>query len=1157
MSRTMCGATLRMVCALGLILMISAVQPARGQLPTATLLGTVTDEQGAVVAGASVVARNTDNGLSRKLMTDADGTYRFNALPIGNYQLQVTHEGFDAETRTGLTLTIAQEAVVNIRLRVGATTEKLVVTAEAPLVETTNATLGGVVTPEKIEGLPLNGRNYLDLMTFQPGVTNVTAVQGSLTDTGGAEYVSNGATPRSNSILLDGAILQNGFGLNSASVSGSSLGLDGIKELKVITNLFSAEYGLTMGSQTVMASKGGTNQLHGDLFYDGRNSALDAKNFFDTGAKPEFQRNQFGAALGGPIKKDKTFFFGVFEGVRQNLGITDITQNDLPEAGCRGPAGAVITNVQCPQLGPVSSVTISPFTAGLLAMVPLPNLQVGQGVDPITGLTSGDIFTYPHTQTTNENYGQLRIDQNFSDADSFFARYTVNDTVLNTPGAFPGILTTGYGRSQYVTIAENHIFTPSIINTARLSFSRATLRNASAGSTGGGGLPNYTNASLPVPMVSEGQKFVGTFGAPGWSDGPGFPFQAQDQGVFTLSDDVFWNKGKHALKFGILLNRYTQPTDLEIFKNGTFSSGTTSDFLSGNMNSFAITPPGADTNRDFLYRTYGFYAQDDFRISSRLTLNLGLRYEFLGPIGELQGVKRTYAFRNFPADTALNQPPAGTIQGRILQNNTLHNFGPRIGVAWDLFGDGKTSLRAGAGIYYDIGNIGAALGNDIFATPPTSYQNTQFGINTIPVCFPLDTCFPVPTSGPFPFAGATLSTLDYYSKQPTMYQYNVSIQRQLPGQMGITLSYVGSRGIHLWSLQEGNPAVPDQMLDAQNPLCGTSTAPANCTAAGVAPRSQTPGGLTWTNANCLIFPPTPPAFIDPTDPTSNPNACRVNPYYGDYTLNTTHGDSWYNSFQVEVQKRLSHGLQLQSSYTFGRLLDTGQGQIPGADATSLSSTNPFNPGFDKGPSEYDATHQWTTNLIYYLPGTGKSDGFVPKLVNGWWTSNIIIARSGFPSSPNAPGGTISNSFNTYGGNDRVDIVTQANLSAALAFDPQAVVYNPKTVVVGSVDEWFNPHMFTPQPFGQLGNVTRGFLRGPGSVTWNLSLAKDTKVRFLGEAGKLQFRADFFNILNHPVFNLPNSQIVGFAPFPNPTAGTIRSTPENNQREIQLSLRVEF
>jgi hypothetical protein len=376
------------------------------------------------------------------------------------------------------------------------------------------------------------------------------------------------------------------------------LGLDGIKGLKVITNLFSAEYGLSMGSQTMMASRGGSNHFHGDVFYDGRNSALNAKNFFDTGAKPEFQRHQFGGAFGGPIKKDKTFFFGVYEGIQQNLGITDISQSNIPEAGCRGPTGTVITNIQCPQLGPVNSVTISPFTAGLLALVPLPNLLVGQGIDPTTGQTNGDIFTYAHTQATHEHYGQMRVDQNFSDADSFFVRYTIDDTLQNTPGAYPGVLTTGSGRGQYLTLTENHIFSPSVINTVRLSYSRTTLRNTASGTTGASGTPNYTNASLPFPMVSEGQKFIGTFGVPGWTDGLSFPFQAQDQNIYTISDDVFWNKGKHALKFDLLLNHYTQPTDLDIFKNGTFSSGSLSDFLSGMMNSFAIVPPAADTNRD-------------------------------------------------------------------------------------------------------------------------------------------------------------------------------------------------------------------------------------------------------------------------------------------------------------------------------------------------------------------------------------------------------------------------------------------------------------------------------------------------------------------------------------------------------------------------------
>ena len=1134
--------------------------PAMAQLPTATLLGTVTDPQGAVVGGANVTARNTDTGLTRTVMTSGDGSYRFNALPIGTYQLQVRHEGFETETHSGLTLAIAQEAVVNVRIRVGAATQNVTVSAEAPLVDTTNATLGGVVSEEKIQELPLNGRNYLDLMSFQPGITQVASVNG--TNGGlyaGAQWVSNGATPRSNNILLDGAVLQNAVGQNSASVSGSSLGLDGIQEIKVITSLFTAEYGLTMGSQTVMASKGGTNKFHGDVFYEGRNSALDARNFFDSG-KAEFSRHQFGGAFGGPIQKDKTFFFGVFEGVREDLGLVDLSQSNVPEAGCRGPANAVITNVQCPQLGPVPSVTISPYISQLFRMIPLPNVQVGQGIDPTTGVTSGDLFVYPHTQTTSESYGQIRVDHNFSAADSFFARYTIDDTFQNVPGSQPGLGNINKGRGQFLTLAENHVFSPAVINTLRLSYSRPTFGQFGA-VTGTG--PNYTNASLQYPMVSSGQPFVGGIGAAGWGVGlGGSPYTFQDQNIYTLSDDVFWTKGKHAFKFGVLISHYTQPMDFPLFKGGSFSSGTTSDFLSGVINSFAIVPPAAQTNRDFLYNTYGFYAQDDFRVSSRLTLNLGLRYEFMGPLGELQGTRKTFSFRDFPADNPQDSPPAGTTQGRLLQNNTLHNFGPRLGFAWDVFGDGKTSVRGGGGIYYDVANIGEALLTAAQSTPPISYQNQQFGISNIPLCLPLDTCYPIATSGQFRYAGETLSGVNYYAKQPTLYQWNFSIERQLPAGLGLTVSYVGSRGAHLWDVMEANPAVPDQMLDAQNPLCGTAMAPANCTQAGVAPPSHTPGGLTWSNPNCAIPAPTPPAFINPTNPAINPNDCRLNPYYGDYAIDQTRGSSWYNALEIEVQKRLSHGIEFQSSYTFSKLLDTTEGMNTGGsfsadDATVQDSTNPFNPKFDKGPSQYDARHQWTTNLIYYLPNTATSSGFLPKLANGWWTSSIVTVRTGFAFAPTAPGGTISNSFNTYGGSDRVDIVTPQNLSTALAFNPNAVVYNPKTVIVGNVNEWFNPNMFTPQPFGQLGNVPRGFLRGPGSVGWDLSLAKDTKLGLLGEAGRLRFRAEAFNVLNHPSFQMPNYQLVGFAPVILPTAGIIRSTPLNNQREIQLSLRLEF
>jgi hypothetical protein len=1157
-----------------------ALTPAVGaQLPTGTILGVVSDPSGAVVPGANVTIRNVDTGSTRKVKTENDGSYRVSALPAGNYEVQVAHEGFSAETRSGVTLTVAQNAVVNISLRVGATSQTVSVTEAAPSVDTTTATLGGLVNNQKVQDLPLNGRNYLDLALLQTGVNNVfSGTQssgigaGGILGQGGDQFTSNGATVRSNNYMLDGAIMQNGFGLTPTSSAGTSLGLDGIQEFKVITNLFGAEYGLTMGSQTVIASKSGTNNYHGDAFEFVRNSAFDAKNFFDTGAIPHFSRNQFGVALGGPIKKDKTFFFATFERLQENLGLTSIVPG-LPEGPCHVAAGATvnISNVPGPGIcydavapGPTTA-TMNPVGAQLLALAPLPNLNVGQ-VGPF-----GDSFTYPHSQTTHENHGQIRVDETVSPADSFFLRYTIDDTLQHTPSQFPGPFTDEASRAQYLTASETHTFSSAIINTARFSYSRFPLLQTT-------GAPSLYKQPIEVTGAPFTAGFsLSSFGA---TDGVNAP-QNLNQFVYTLSDDFFWNKGKHSFKFGTLINHFDQPQGFQFAKYGGLAFGSISDLINGVVFGFTVSPPASDQNREYIYNTYGFYAEDDWRVARRLTLDLGLRYEPRSSITNSGGPQ--YSFRNFGVNNALNAPPAGTTPGPITQNNSLHNFSPRIGFAWDVFGDGRTAVRGGGGIYYDLANIGAAASNGIFGTPPTSFQSLQFGV-FVPVCLPLDTCFPVSSGGPYPFAGATLSTVDYYAKQPSMTQYNLTIEHQFPRNTVLSVSYVGSRGIHLWNIMEGNPAVPDQMRDPQNPLCSTSTPPANCSAA--LPRTNTPGGLSWTS--CV--PPPPPSGLGlPTvnpllDPT-NPNACRVNPYYSDYTLNTTRADSWYNSLQLSFQK-VSGNWQFQTSYTYSKLLDDGQGQVPGgSEATANDSTDPFDPRFDRGPSEYDVTHQLEFNTTYHLPNLVRTNGFASKVLNGWWTSSIFTARSGFAFSPYLSGYLQSNSQNTYGGLERPDFVTAANIGmitdpncpntawglAGGGCNPTAVIYNKNGVVTGNVAAWFNPNMFIQQPAGYLGEVPRGILRGPGFVNWDFSLAKDTKVRFLGESGAINFRTDVFDILNHPNFAAPNfgtfipgpsapavlpNGLLNFQGVVNQTAGTITATA-NTSRQIQVSIRLQF
>jgi outer membrane receptor protein involved in Fe transport len=1083
---------------------------------SSTILGVVKDTSGAIVPGASVTVQNEDTAQIRTTTTGSDGAYRVPALQAGHYSVRVEKDGFNAHLDRGLVLDVAQELAVNPVLQVGASQQQVTVTGETPQVETVTSSLGSLVNDQKVAELPLNGRNYLDLTLMLPGVAknqNLGTVAGS----SGTSYSSNGAPIIANNFLLDGTSIVNPVGWNPTSIAGTTLGLDGIQEFKIITNGFSAEYGMTMGSQMVMVSKGGTNQFHGDAFEYLRNDALDARNYFDyesvtTGRRlPLYQRNNFGGALGGPIKKDKTFFFAVYEGLRQNLGFTAI--DIVPPAGCHAPAGATITPAQCSLL--TAPTTVSANTAPLMALYP----------NPTPGLPNNE-FTFPTPALTTVNYGQMRVDHIFSSTDSIFGRYTADTTDENNPNAafaaagvaFPYNRTIESGRDQFLTLAENHIFSSTLLNTARVSFSRT-------------GFKNYTFPAenlTGLPLLVAGTPNFGTLEITGLSNAAvATPLVVLHdlQNIYSASDDVYYTRGKHGLKFGFLGNRFDQAETTGGIGQGTILYSSYANFLQSIPRTFTYS--FGDQNRDYIYYTFGFYVQDDWRATSRLTFNVGLRYEFNTTPRELEG--KEWAVRDHAMD------PAPT-HGPIMDDRPYLNFSPRLGFAWDVFGDGKTALRGSAGILYDVGNFHNLFVLNAGGSPPLVTSVSATTSNTV-IGFP----YPFTSAG---FGHALTEAVDYNVSQPHLLQLNLSLERQLPKHTALSVAYVHTRGAHLWNTAEANSAYPTYVSGS--------------------------GVQYWSDSLVACENAVP--------------SCRPNPSYTNIQLTSTGGESWYNALQVAVNKRLGAGLEFQAAYTYSRSIDATEGNIGFVSCSMVGmdqSSNPRHEREDTGPSCFDVPQNLRFNLLYHFPSM-KSNGLLSKLTNGWWTGSIVSVQGGYPFTP-VLGTNRSNSGVIQGSaNEKANVGTATVAPGQVGPDGTInttkdtfIPYNKSTVITGNPAQWFNPLMFALQPMvpcpniptqtcGQLGDAGRGMLRGPGLGTWDFSLVKDTALGFLGERGSLQFRAEMFNILNRANFAAPNvsvfsgntSDIGSYSEAPLSSAGQITTTATPS-RQIQFALKIIF
>ena len=1116
---------------LALVLCLTAFPISAQVVPTGTISGMAKDPAGASVSNANVTVVNVETNLSRTATTGKDGSYRFSALPVGHYNVKVDMAGFKTETQTNVVLDIGQEAVVNFTMEVGTVQQQVVVHSEALRVDTTTSSLGQIVNHNQISDLPLNGRNFVDLTLLQPGITQFQNNNFGTNALFGQFFSSNGAPLRSNMYTLDGAIMGNIQGASASSIDGESLGLDGISQYKVFTNAYPAEYGLVMGSQTVIVTKSGTNQFHGTAFEYLRNSVLDARNYFDylytlPPSSPgggrrvaPFKRNQFGGSLGGPIQKDKTFFFATYEGFREvlsnppNVGVTPT----IP-AACHTPVVngvQTVTNACDSSLKPGQTENVAPAMQPILALWPSPNLP-------------GNQFTYLSTEQTHENYVQGRIDHTISDSDSLFGRYTFDNTNETYPKIFPIFDSGLIERQQYLTLAENHIFSPALLNTGSFSYSRSHVLDQTPSSSNPNKLvgPQYSCISgqsiCPFTISSIANFSDTTVSAIN-----------DTQTVFTIGDDLFWTKGKHALKFGTLINHFDQYTNQGVGQKGTVSFSSLQPFLLGNYRSYTTYAPGANSLKDMLFYTLGFYAQDEYHALTRLTLNFGVRYEFATQPTEKNG-RQSYFLDPPYSDT----PTIGPIVG----NPTFRDVSPRVGFAWDVMGNGKTSVRGGFALLYDIANMGQIFGLEGLAMPPfvTSYTVSPSSPGA-PATLTLP--FPIPASTGS-LKGTAPTSIDRNYKSPHMLDYNLAIEQQLPWQTTLSVSYAGSKGLNLW--QASNEA---------NPVCPTSNTyvPQGCEGITTVVGGATP---TWFNAK----------------------APRLNPFFSNFALFRAAGESWYNALQVNVAKTTGHGFAFQLAYTYSKLLDDTEG-VANSDTSGSSpgqTINPFNPKTDYGPSDFDVRHNLHFNALYHFP-TIAGHGAIDKLVNGWWTGDIVTFQTGMPFSPLIGSDRQQAGIaGPHGGLERLDYVTNANVaqvtaeavalglttcpvnsSGCIPYNP--VVYNRKTVITHTVAQWFNQNMFALQPVGTMGDVSRNILTEPGLVTWDASLNKDTAWRLLGNAGVIQFRTEVFNLLNHPNFGPASNAVF---------AGSVKDVQEQPgftslintntpSREFQFSLRAIF
>jgi len=1098
--------------ALGVGVLLGAVAlglapAAAAQSVSGTILGTVTDSTGATVAGAKVTLVNEGTGLSRVLTADSNGEYTAPGLPTGHYTITSEMTGFKTVALSNIEVGVDQRVRINIKHEVGAMSESVSVTAETPLIQTSSSELGTTVGSTQIEALPLNGRNFVSLTRSIPGVlrgipgANIDGA-GSLAWRASASFSANGQRPRDNNYMLDG-VDNNETWLQTVVIFPS---VDALDEFKMQTSTYSAEFGRSLGGVVNLQIKSGTNSLRGSGFEFHRNDAFDANNFFNNRAgrgKPEFKQNQFGGTLGGPVFKDKTFFFGDYQGHRESLGQTFLSTvpSMAMRAGDFSELNRVIYDPTTGQPFPgnmIPSGRIDTVARNILTQLyPEPNTT---GTRQANGQTINNYLINP-IKERQDNQFDIKVDHTLSTNNRFFTRYSFQKTHRLQPASLPhgdAGATFGAGdgniKGQGLAFNDTHTITMNWLNEFRFGWSSIKFNRTPidylTNPANAVGLPGINLNDVTSAMTQLAFQNIRNLGANGNQP------LITNQNDFQIFDNVTWVKGKHTVKGGgsiTLRSREILNADT-IVGNFSFNNNMTSNcagqtaagcsinsatgfdvasFMLGLVNVKNRALFDADTYTE-TRPEYSLYVQDDYRVTSRLTMNLGLRWDVYVP-----WIEKDNRQSNFDESTGTfvvasdNAVIAGVEVGRYLQTYSKRDLAPRFGLAYDLNGDGKTMIRGGFGVFWNFTPGGTSSSK---AQNPPFLQSTT--INASPTAYGSNNLLrdglpPPPGVDPSrPAAGSTRSIFDINFRDAYARQWNINVQRSFFTNYMLEVAYVGSQGRQM--LLKGDP-------NQARPVVGVTDSNVNRPYATLAPALRTIGQV------------------------------------------QSKGTLDYNALLVKFQRRFANNFSMLNSYTYGKAIDLN------SDNDGLVTlTNVYDPQYNRGPADYDVTHTFASSVIYEIPWASQ------KLYGGWQLAGILTARGGLPLTV-----TQTQGVQSTGTGNRPNRICDGNLA------------NP------TIDRWFDTSCFvaTTDTTGTYGDSGRGVIRGPGSVNIDASLIKNTRIgRYTTE-----FRIEAFNLLNHPQFGNPNT-VVGNAAYG--TISTMLSSPSCSlcgtvERQVQLAIKVRF